>query len=100
MKKVKNRFFLLRQKIITLSATTFDLPTVMGLKYSAISVNSETGVWCGNTEMLCSSIGKLSEKSYLSRQNPTCPVSFYTFDTCKHSCWFMRVRPELRVDFS
>jgi hypothetical protein len=27
MKKVKNRFFLLRQKIITLSATTFDLPT-------------------------------------------------------------------------
>jgi hypothetical protein len=26
MKKVKNRFFLLRQKLITLSATTFDLP--------------------------------------------------------------------------
>ena len=28
MKKVKNRFFLLWQKIITLSATTFDLPNV------------------------------------------------------------------------
>ena len=61
---------------------------LMGLKYSAIS-DSETGVWCGNTEILCLSIGKLSEKSYLSRQNPTCPVYFYTFDTCKHSCWFM-----------
>jgi len=26
---------------------------------------------CGNTEMLCLSPGKLSEKSYLSRQNPS-----------------------------
>ena len=29
---------------------------------------------CGNTEMCYLSPGKLSEKSYLSGQNPTCPV--------------------------
>jgi hypothetical protein len=29
---------------------------------------------CGNTEMFYLSPGKLSEKSYLSGQNPTCPV--------------------------
>jgi hypothetical protein len=31
---------------------------------------------CGNTAMLCLSPGKLSEKSYLSVRNPTCPVLF------------------------
>ena len=40
---------------------------------------------CGNMAMLCLSPGKLSEKSYLSVRNPTCPV-FSTFDTWKHSC--------------
>ena len=29
---------------------------------------------CGNTEIFYLSPGKLSEKSYLSGQNPTCPV--------------------------
>ena len=31
---------------------------------------------CGNTEMFYLSSGKLSEKSYLSGQNPTCPGFF------------------------
>ena len=30
--------------------------------------------YCGNTEMFYLSLGKLSGKSYLSGQNPTCPV--------------------------
>jgi hypothetical protein len=38
------------------------------------------GQGCGNTEMLCLSMGKLSEKSYTSTHNPICPVSFKTFD--------------------
>jgi hypothetical protein len=53
---------------------------VVGLCYILIILQG-----CGNTVMLCFSSGKLSEKSYLSGRNPTCPV-FSTFDTWKHSC--------------
>jgi len=40
------------------------------------TLTSFLGQGCGNTEMLCLSPGKLSEKSYLSGQNPTCAVLF------------------------
>jgi hypothetical protein len=44
---------------------------VVGLCYILIILQG-----CGNTVMLCFSPGKLSEKSYLSVRNPTCPVLF------------------------
>jgi hypothetical protein len=44
MKKVKNRFFLLRQKIITLSATTFDLPTLIWYEIIVEMVRNGNGM--------------------------------------------------------
>jgi hypothetical protein len=35
---------------------------------------SKHSLFCGNAEILCFFPGKLSEKIYLSGQNPTCPV--------------------------
>jgi len=43
---------------------------------SVLHFCSVIGQGCGNTEMFYLSPGKLSEKSYLSGQNPTCPVFF------------------------
>jgi hypothetical protein len=38
---------------------------------SQISTRLQYHQGCGNTEMLCLSLGKLSEKRYLPGQNPT-----------------------------